>query len=615
MKCNGKGMMTAMALLVWAIAAESSLAAIPLARTAEVESTPPRRIEGDRIIVRQRIAGTRSHDKAAVVRAAVARARLLDTPPRQRGNGGMLGVRMLHPLASGGDAFSLSRALSQAEMARLLAELRSDPGVLLAEADERMYPLYAPNDPPNDLLFDLQWHFHHPVGGIGAPRAWDIAQGEGVVVAVLDTGVLTDHPDLSANLLPGYDFISNAWISRRPTDARVAGALDLGDWSPVAGECYGGSPVRNSTWHGSHVAGTIAEVTHNGLGGAGVAYRAKVLPVRVLGRCGGLTSDIADAIVWASGGRVPGVPANPHPAEVINLSLGGNRSCPRITQDAIDIATANGSVVVVAAGNSNVDAADVSPASCRGVITVGASRITGGKAYYSNFGAAVDIAAPGGGGVEDTGNSGWDGYVLQAGSSSKTDPASGEFGYFGKIGTSMATPHVSAVAALVQGARAQAGRVPLTPSEMESLLLRTARPFPARIPATTPIGVGLLDARAALDEALKPACVDCGPQASPVRNRVPVTGMNGGAGSQWLYRFEAAPGRLISIMSYGGQGDVSVYAGFDRVPTASAHQYGSRRPGTVETIRIAPAEARAGTYYVLVVGETPFSGVNLQVRQ
>lgn len=267
MKCNGKGMMTAMALLVWAIAVESSLAAIPLARTAEVESTPPRRIEGDRIIVRQRIAGTRSHDKAAVVRAAVARARLLDTPPRQRGNGGMLGVRMLHPLASGGDAFSLSRALSQAEMARLLAELRSDPGVLLAEADERMYPLYAPNDPPNDLLFDLQWHFHHPVGGIGAPRAWDIAQGEGVVVAVLDTGVLTDHPDLSANLLPGYDFISNAWISRRPTDARVAGALDLGDWSPVAGECYGGSPVRNSTWHGSHVAGTIAEVTHNGLGG------------------------------------------------------------------------------------------------------------------------------------------------------------------------------------------------------------------------------------------------------------------------------------------------------------------------------------------------------------
>src|SRR5690606_7514122 len=133
-----------------------------------------------------------------------------------------------------------------------------------------------------------------------------------------------------------------------------------------AGECGGGYPPQDSgsSWHGTHVAGTIAAVTNNGIGVAGVAYNAKVVPVRVLGKCGGLTSDIADAIVWASGGSVTGVPSNPYPADVINMSLGGGGSCSSTTQAAINTARSNGTVVVVAAGNENTNASNSNPANC-----------------------------------------------------------------------------------------------------------------------------------------------------------------------------------------------------------------------------------------------------------
>ncbi|MEE7547807.1 S8 family serine peptidase, partial [Xanthomonas sp. Kuri4-1] len=164
--------------------------------------------------------------------------------------------------------------------------------------------------------------------GINVRPAWDKATGNGVVVAVIDTGI-TSHPDLDANILPGYDFISDTFVSR-DGDGRDADPSDEGDWNPVQGECYttpSPSPITDSSWHGTHVAGTIAAVTNNAVGVAGTAYNAKIVPVRVLGRCGGYTSDIADAIVWASGGSVSGVPANANPAEVINMSLGGSGTC------------------------------------------------------------------------------------------------------------------------------------------------------------------------------------------------------------------------------------------------------------------------------------------------
>ena len=155
------------------------------------------------------------------------------------------------------------------------------------------------------------------------PGAWDVATGTGVTVAVIDTGI-TAHPDLDANVLPGYDFVSDA-TAARDGNGRDANAQDQGDWY-AAGEC--GQPTAgNTSWHGTHVAGTVAAVTGNATGVAGVAPNAKVVPVRVLAKCGGSLSDIADAIVWASGGTVAGIPANANPAKVINMSLGGSGAC------------------------------------------------------------------------------------------------------------------------------------------------------------------------------------------------------------------------------------------------------------------------------------------------
>src|SRR5690606_21615512 len=152
---------------------------------------------------------------------------------------------------------------------------------------------------PDDQYYaQYNCHLQNTVGGIRAPSAWDQSTGEGIVVAVLDTGIAL-HPDMYANMLQGYDVITDPFVSRRPT----------------------------------HVSGTVAELTNNGIGMAGVAHDAQVLPVRVLGRCGGYTSDIVDAVVWAAGDEVPDVPMNENPAEVINLSLGGFGACAAIEQD------------------------------------------------------------------------------------------------------------------------------------------------------------------------------------------------------------------------------------------------------------------------------------------
>jgi len=344
---------------------------------------------------------------------------------------------------------------------------------------------------------------------------------------------------------------------------------------------------------------------------AGVAYKARVLPVRVLGKCGGYLSDIADAITWASGGTVAGVPANANPAEVINMSLGGNGSCDAAYQEAINGAVSRGTTVVVAAGNSASNAANFRPASCSNVVSVGAARITGGIASYSNFGTVVDLSGPGGGGGVD-GNPG--GYVWQAGYSGTTTPTSGAYTYMGMAGTSMASPHVAAVAALVQGAIADAGRDPLTPAQLETLLKQTSRPFPVTIPAGTPIGSGIVDAKAALDEALKEPCTeDCAPTAIPLTNKVAVAGIAGGAGSETLYSFEAVAGKAVSFVTYGGTGNISLYVGEGVEPTATAFKAKSSRAGNAETVRItAPV---AGTYYVKVVGEAAFTGVSLLATQ
>jgi len=605
----------AAAVLSLSVGASAYAAGLPVKEPARQASTAQQ--SSERIIVKYRTGTAAASDrsaKLAAVTSAVSRASLGGTASRAAA----ASPQLLRRLGTGADVIRLQGKLSQAQLQTVLKEIQADPSVQYAAADVKLQraDVRAKETAqlvPNDQYYaQYQWHLHSATGGVNAPAAWDVAQGEGVVVAVLDTGILPQHPDFAAGtLLEGYDFISDAETSRRPTDERVPGALDYGDWVENDNECYAGSLAEDSSWHGTHVSGTVAEATNNTIGMAGLAYKAKVLPVRVLGKCGGYLSDIADAITWASGGTVAGVPANPNPAEVINMSLGGGGACDPAYQDAINGAVSRGTTVVVAAGNQASNASGYRPASCANVIAVGATRITGGIASYSNFGAAVDLSGPGGGGGVD-GNPG--GYVWQAGYNGLTTPTSGAYSYMGMGGTSMASPHVAAVAALVQGALASAGRDPLTPAQLETLLKQSARAFPVTIPTSTPIGSGIVDAKAALDEALEEPCtVDCAPDATPLTNRVAVGGLSGAGGSETLYSFEAAAGKTVSFLTYGGSGNVSLYVSAGEEPTATDFDAKSSRPGNSETVRFtAPV---AGTYYIKLVGESAFSGVSIQAVQ
>jgi serine protease len=390
-----------------------------------------------------------------------------------RGQG--LGLAVRNQLAIGSHVIEVDRKLPAQAMEALLQAFARRADVEFAEPDVLMQANFT----PNDQFYSVQWHYSDPISGMNVPGAWDIADGTGVVVAVLDTGQV-DHVDLAANLVPGYDFISDTFVSR-DGDLRDPDPNDEGDWTS-RNECGFGSPATDSSWHGTHVAGTVAAVTDNGIGVAGVAYGARVQHVRVLGRCGGYLSDIADGIVWASGGVVPGAPINTTPASVINMSLGGSGSCGSTYQAAIDEAVANGASVVVSAGNSNVDAANARPANCDNVITVAASGQTGARAGYSNFGSLVEITAPGGdfnvgNGVASTLNSG------------TTTQAGDNYVYY--QGTSMAAPHIAGLAALMLDVDPT-----LTPAEISQLIQDNARPLPGA--CSGGCGAGLADAEATL---------------------------------------------------------------------------------------------------------------------
>lgn len=313
-------------------------------------------------------------------------------------------------------------------------------GQAIVEPAIRMFPQADP-------LTAQQWHYRRGTGVNAMGRHDPGAQGEGVVVAVLDTGVVP-HPDLG-NLLPGYDFISNPFIAN-DGGGRDPDATDPGDWVEEQhlsrAECSGMKKPSNSSWHGTHVAGTIAALDGNGIGGRGVAPKARILPVRVLGRCGGDSFDIENAIAWSAGLSVPGVPDNPHPAQVINLSLGGlSPLCSNGYRQVIEAVRAKGVSVVVAAGNSNTDASLFSPANCTAALTVAAVGPDGMRAGYSNFGAVVDVAAPGG----DQTAHGRGGGVLSTIDKSLKAPSQPSYGYMN--GTSMATPHVAGVLARLIG--------------------------------------------------------------------------------------------------------------------------------------------------------------------
>lgn len=307
----------------------------------------------------------------------------------------LAGVALEHArdFGAAGHVLRLKEKVPLAQAQAIAKRLGADPDVEYAEPDQIMQATLAPNDPE----YVNQWGYFAPAPGLmGAnlPGAWDISTGSAsVYIAVIDTGI-RPHADLAGRYIGGYDFISTLSVAN-DGNLRDSDPSDPGDWV-AANECGAGTAAYNSTWHGTHVAGTIAAASNNGSGVTGINWVSKVVPVRVLGKCGGYTSDIVDGMRWAAGLSVPGVVANPYPARVMNLSLGGSGACSSTYQNAINAINAAGAVVVVAAGNSNANASAYTPASCAGVITVAATGKAGNRSYYSNFGASVEIAAPGG---------------------------------------------------------------------------------------------------------------------------------------------------------------------------------------------------------------------------
>jgi serine protease len=426
------------------------------------------------------------------------------------------------------------KGISSAALAERLA---GDADVEYAVPDQRRHALAVPSDPlfaASNAISPVvgQWYLRAPdatfVSAINAVGAWAISTGSAsVVVADLDTGVRFDHPDLAIKLYPGYDFVTGITTAVDGT-ARDADASDPGDWT-LAGECGVGKRASTSSWHGTQTAGIIGAQTDNGIGMASVGRNVMLLPVRVLGKCGGSDSDIIAAMLWAGGlPSDPNVPTNTHPARVINLSLGAPGSCSQAYKDAITQLTAAGVVVVVAAGNDEGLAVQV-PGNCPGVIAVSAVRNVGTKVGFSSIGPEVSLSAPGGNCINTKGpclylmlsttNSGTQSAV----NSSYTDSVNFE------VGTSFSAPLVSGTAALMISANPA-----LTTAQVTTMLQSTARAFATTstdptllqchapdgtiqdecLCTTSTCGAGLLDAAAAVAAAAATAPISARLSAS-----------------------------------------------------------------------------------------------------
>jgi len=378
---------------------------------------------------------------------------------------------------------------------------------------------------PNDPLLALQWHYRprgsgegQSPGGAGFVSFWEANQvgSRQVRVAVLDTGIDNAHPDIvgSQNVAPGADLITNPERAG-DNDGVDSDANDAGD------RC--GAATENS-YHGTHVAGTIgAAATNDRVGVAGAAWDVTIIPVRVLGRCGGELADIVSGIRWAAG-LAPALTAggqqivNRNPADIINMSLTIQAPCPASLQAAIDAAVARDVVVVVAAGNKADQSARYAPANCNNVIVVGSGDARGQLAFYSNFGPEVHLIAPGGDVFADSDNDGRPDGVLstratQSGCYDPVNRSSTERCYYSfQQGTSMATPHVSAALALLAaqtGLRGRQLRDALTTraiaphadgfAQIDCARSRNATPLiPGSTTCARPSGMGALDLTRAL---------------------------------------------------------------------------------------------------------------------
>jgi serine protease len=545
--------------------------------------------------------------------ALAARAQGLGLTPR----GGAPGREMLLGLVADAKARARSLQTLRAEAQAPVSERR--PAGLGAEATLRFDTLLAwkalrrrPDVEgadlnhvrsalftPDDSFFPLQWHY--PL--INLPQAWDITRGAAdVVVAVVDTGVLLAHPDLSGQLVAGYDFISNS------INAMDGDGIDPDPDDP--GDDPGGS---QDSFHGTHVAGTVAAATHNGLGVSGVAGDARVMPLRVLGQFGGTSFDIIQAVRFAArlsndSGTLP-----PVAADVINLSLGGAGF--NLTEQNTYAAVRDEGVIVVAAAGNSQSSAPSYPAAYTGVNSVSAVDLQRNLAWYSNFGPAVDVSAPGGDtGVDRNGDGFADGVLSTLAAQQGAGPPA--FNYTFYQGTSMATPHVAGVAALMK----TLAPTTLTPDAFDALLASGAMTQDLGAAGRDDFfGHGLIDAAAAVAAAQdlengSPPLLDPVPVVSPqalnfgaVLTELALTLSNGGGGSLSIDAVNQDSGGWLSVVADSvdadGLGGYRVLADRSGLPDGTA----------TATIQLVSSEGNLEVPVVMQVGASAESDMGTQV--
>jgi serine protease len=504
-------------LLLWLTATTTFAASVGNARRAPAMAAPT-----DRIIVKWRERGV----AAVQIESLAGRAARLSSVTG-------IGLRGLRSIRSRLDVLRVDAPLDADSLQQYLARLRADPAVEYAEADERRYILAAPNDTRYYAGSDSrgqwqgQWYLGTPgtdtPAAIDAITAWDTTRADGIVIAVIDTGVQLDHPELAGKLLSGRDFVCNdnanlsctaagatLFVTANDGDGWDTDPSDPGDWISSAdlarsdnffAGCGDGDnhdePVPSS-WHGTRVAGLIAAITDNNAGIASVAPNTRIVPVRAIGKCAGYLSDLVAALYWAGGvddSSIAALPSLTQRAHIVNVSLGGRSSCSQSEQAAVTALINNGVLIVAAAGNDGGPVG--APANCSGVLSVAGLRHIGTKVGYSNVSsssAAISIAAPAGNcvnilatdpclySIETLSNEGdtiptnaFYTYALfdPSYSGNKTNAAS--------VGTSFSAPLAAGVAALMASLNGN-----LTTGEVIDRIRRAARPFPT--PAVTPTG-------------------------------------------------------------------------------------------------------------------------------
>jgi serine protease len=513
---------------------------------------------------------------------------------------------------------SLPKTLYGTDVVTVLGKLRADPAVQFADVDALRYPLLVPTNPlfgPMPGVASGQWYLNTPgpqtvegfqttdLAATDAVSAWNITTGSpGIVIADVDTGVLFEHPDLlraglGGRLLPGYDFVGPDYNPKSPYNA--LGTYDIandgdgwdpdpsdpGDWISQAdvanpNQLFVNDTVAPSSWHGTRVVGVFGAITDNNVGTAGMTWGSPsqpgpwVLPVRALGKGGGYDSDIIAGIEWAAGLAVTNpdghaVPDNPYPADIINLSLGGESTCPSDYQDALSAVTAMGVLVVASAGNSVTPVTGTSsveaPANCSasvpGMIAVAGLRNVGTKVGYSSSGPEIGLGAPAGNCINLP-----PGPCLRSIDTTTdlgtTVPLGGsDYSYTNEtnenVGTSFSAPIVSGIAALMRSVNNN-----LSPEQLVSRIQASATRYPPNTgglpvcPTLDPVtdqcscltsgqcGAGMVNAYRAVQAAQQPIGVIV----------IPATVMAGSVfdatGSVAACNTSAAPPVPLSIVSY-----------------------------------------------------------------